>query len=125
MPEREALPIFKQLIAAMKELHENFILHRDIKPNNIFFKSGHLKLADFGFCKRLRGGDDFTQTPLGSPLYMAPEILNGGVYGSKADVWSCGIVLYEMLFGFCPYGHCNIAEMLDIYKSEKVAVPFP
>jgi serine/threonine-protein kinase ULK/ATG1 len=83
-------------------------LHRDIKPNNIFFKSGHLKLADFGFCKKLRSSDDFTHTSLGSPLYMAPEIMNGDVYGSKADVWSCGIVLFEMLFGYCPYGHCNI-----------------
>jgi serine/threonine-protein kinase ULK/ATG1 len=70
--EREALIIFKQLIFAEKALYENHILHRDIKPNNIFFKSGHLKLADFGFCKRLRGADDFTQTSLGSPLYMAP-----------------------------------------------------
>lgn len=93
----------------MRSLSEHFILHRDIKPNNIFFKSDHLKLADFGFCKRLRGGDDFTQTSLGSPLYMAPEVLNKEVYGSKADIWSCGIVLYEMLYGYCPYGHCNIA----------------
>jgi serine/threonine-protein kinase ULK/ATG1 len=47
-------------------------LHRDVKPNNIFFKSGHLKLADFGFCKKLRNFDDLSQTSLGSPLYMAP-----------------------------------------------------
>jgi serine/threonine-protein kinase ULK/ATG1 len=72
LPEKEALALFRQLITAMRSLHEHFILHRDIKPNNIFFKSNHLKLADFGFCKRLRGGDDFTQTSLGSPLYMAP-----------------------------------------------------
>jgi serine/threonine-protein kinase ULK/ATG1 len=72
LSEQEALKIFKQLINALKSLHENFILHRDIKPNNIFFKSSHLKLADFGFCKKLRSSDDFTQTSLGSPLYMAP-----------------------------------------------------
>lgn len=112
LPEKEALIIFRQLINAFKSLHDHHILHRDIKPNNIFFKSGHLKLADFGFCKKLRSSDDFTHTSLGSPLYMAPEILNGDVYGSKADVWSCGIVLFEMLFGYCPYGHCNIKEML-------------
>lgn len=115
--EKDALVLFRQLITAMKSLHEHFILHRDIKPNNIFFKSGHLKLADFGFCKRLKGADDFTQTSLGSPLYMAPEVLNHDVYGSKADVWSCGIVLYEMLFGYCPYGDCNIKDLLDIYGS--------
>lgn len=55
---------------------------------------------------------------------MAPEVLNHDVYGSKADVWSCGIVLYEMLFGYCPYGDCNIKDLLDIYGSEKT-VPFP
>jgi serine/threonine-protein kinase ULK/ATG1 len=53
-------------------LHQHCVLHRDVKPDNIFFKSGHLKLADFGFCKKLRSADDFTQTSLGSPLYMAP-----------------------------------------------------
>jgi serine/threonine-protein kinase ULK/ATG1 len=51
-------------------------------------------LADFGFCKKLKNFDDLTQTSLGSPLYMAPEVLNGDVYDSKADVWSVGIVLY-------------------------------
>ena len=70
--EKEALAIFRQLINAVKSLHHHHIVHRDIKPNNIFFKSEHLKLADFGFCKKLRGPDDFTQTSLGSPLYMAP-----------------------------------------------------
>ena len=72
LEEKEALSIFRQLINAFHSLHESHILHRDIKPNNIFFKSGHLKLADFGFCKKLRSSDDFTQTSLGSPLYMAP-----------------------------------------------------
>lgn len=77
LPEKEALLLFRQLTHAMKSLHEYHVLHRDVKPNNIFFKAGHLKLADFGFCKRLRSSDDFTQTSLESPLYMAPEILNG------------------------------------------------
>jgi Protein kinase domain len=123
--EKQALLVFWQLILALRSLHDNFILHRDIKPNNIFFKSHHLKLADFGFCKKLRSSDDFTQTSLGSPLYMAPEIMNGDVYGSKADVWSCGIVLFEMLFGYCPYGHCNIKEMLDIYNNDKNGIVIP
>ena len=56
---------------------------------------------------------------------MAPEILNGDVYGSKADVWSCGVVLFEMLFGYCPYGHCNIKELLEVYNSQRGGVPIP
>jgi len=83
-------------------------VHRDIKTDNIFFKTDKLKLADFGFCKKLKFTDDLTQTSLGSPLYMAPEVLNNDVYGSKADLWSCGIILYQMIFGVTPYGTCNI-----------------
>lgn len=62
-----------------------------------------MKLADFGFCKGLDHQNDMTATMLGSPIYMAPEVLKGETYTSKVDVWSLGAVLYEMLFGVCPY----------------------
>ena len=77
-----------------------------------------MKLADFGFCKKLKFNDDLTQTSLGSPLYMAPEVLNHDVYGTKADLWSCGIILYQMLFGRCPYGTCNMKELLTHYSNK-------
>lgn len=112
------MKIFGQLINAYKSLYENNIVHRDIKTDNIFFKDGKLKLADFGFSKRLKYQDDLMQTSLGSPLYMAPEVLNNDVYGSKADLWSCGIILYQMLFGTMPYTTCNIKQLINIY-SEK------
>lgn len=108
--------MFKQLINAYKSLHEHNIIHRDIKPDNILFKEGTLKLADFGFCKKLKFADDLTQTSLGSPLYMAPEVLNNDIYSSKADLWSCGVILYQLLFGKCPYGTCNIKELLTEYS---------
>lgn len=78
-------------------------MHRDIKPENIFFSNGKVKLGDFGFCKGLKPGENMTKTMLGSPIYMAPEVLRGENYSMKADIWSLGVVLYEMLFGVCPY----------------------
>ena len=53
-----------------------------------------IKLADFGFCKPLKDSKDLSQTMLGSPIYMAPEILKGEIYTMKADIWSLGVVLY-------------------------------
>jgi serine/threonine-protein kinase ULK/ATG1 len=57
---------------AFKSVMDNKIIHRDIKPDNILLKSGQLKLADFGFCKKMQSVEDLTQTILGSPVYMAP-----------------------------------------------------
>jgi serine/threonine protein kinase len=78
---------------------------------NILFHENVIKLADFGFCKALMNPTDLTQTMVvmhlihskGSPIYMAPEILKGCNYSLKADIWSMGVVLFEMLFGYCPY----------------------
>jgi serine/threonine-protein kinase ULK/ATG1 len=82
------------------------IVHRDIKPENIMFHEDQIKLADFGFAKIV---DDVTKdvkdgwTLLGSPAYMPPQILDNDDYNYKCDVWSTGIVLYEILFGQLPW----------------------
>lgn len=67
---------FTQLISAFSVLYENRIIHRDIKPTNILFHNGKLKLADFGFCKEIPL-NVMAKTIVGSPIYMAPEILKG------------------------------------------------
>lgn len=89
-------------------------MHRDLKPDNIFFHNGSLKLGDFGFCKTLGSANDMANTMLGSPIYMAPEVLKGESYTSKADIWSLGVVLYEMLFGFCPFQSNSIAKLITV-----------
>ena len=88
------MTFFTQLIHGFKELHKHQILHRDIKPENIFMHNGGIKLGDFGFCKSLKEGDLVTTTMIGSPIYMAPEVIKGQAYTSKADIWSLGVVLY-------------------------------
>lgn len=94
LEESKALKIFKQLLEAFKILNKYNIMHRDLKPDNIFFHNGNLKLGDFGFCKTLGRQDDMASTMLGSPIFMAPEVLRGEIYTSKADIWSLGVVLF-------------------------------
>jgi len=63
----------------------------------------------------LENSDEMAQTMLGSPLYMAPEILNGEKYTMKADVWALGVVLFRMLFGYCPFQSSNIAKLIKVF----------
>ena len=77
LQEKRALQIFGQLLEAFKILNKYNIMHRDLKPDNIFFHDGIIKLGDFGFCKNLDSADEMARTMLGSPIYMAPEVIKG------------------------------------------------
>ena len=94
-----------------------------MKPTNILFHEGVIKIADFGFCKELMRETDMTQTMVGSPIYMAPEVLKGQVYNCKADIWSMGVVLFEMLFGFCPFEESTIAKLVTLIDSSPLKMP--
>ncbi|EAR94331.2 Serine/Threonine kinase domain protein (macronuclear) [Tetrahymena thermophila SB210] len=121
--EKEALVIFQQILNAFKSLFKENILHRDLKPSNILLHDGIIKVADFGFCKTLLSPQDLTQTMVGSPIYMAPEILKGNNYNIKADIWSMGVVLFEMLFGFCPYEDKTIARLIGQIDTKLLQIP--
>jgi serine/threonine protein kinase len=99
------------------------ILHRDLKPANIFLHNGDVKLGDFGFCKSMEKPKDLTQTMVGSPIYMAPEVLFGKSYNNKADVWSLGCVLYEMLYGECPFEEKTMANLINSVEHNDVKFP--
>lgn len=123
MLESETWEIFYQLLNAFKTLHEENILHRDLKPSNILFHQGKLKVADFGFCKQLNSPFDMTLSMVGSPIYMAPEVLKGSPYNSKCDIWSLGVLIYETLFGICPYEDTNIPSLLNKIAFSPLQMP--
>lgn len=106
--------ILNQLKDALQYLISKNIIHRDLKPTNILLKrsdSGNkiVKLADFGLSRYFSneindtGYDDMVKTVCGSPIYMAPELLVDNKYNMKADLWSFGVIMYELLYGINPY----------------------
>ena len=92
---------YRQLISALQFMHERNICHRDLKLENLLVdQDGVLKVTDFGLSGLHTGGDEVFKTTLGSPNYVAPEVLNGKGYdGFKADIWSSGVILYVLLAG--------------------------
>ena len=80
-------------------------MHRDFKLENIFVHNGQPKIGDFGFAKRIKEHPDEVQkqTILGTPLTMAPEVFMKQPYNNQADIYSLGVVYYQMLFGVYPY----------------------
>ena len=102
LTEKESFNYFSQIINAIYFLHKNDLIHRDIKPENILiFDNNICKICDFGWCVKLDGKQ--RKTFCGTTEYMSPEIVNKIEYSKEIDIWSLGILLYEMIFGYSPF----------------------
>ena len=109
--EKKAFKYFIQILNAVYFLHKNNIIHRDIKPENILIdKNDNLKLCDFGWSKEINIGK--RSTFCGTVEYMAPEIIDNENYDFSVDIWSLGILLYEMLFGYSPFRGSSLKDIV-------------
>lgn len=119
--EQESVYFLMQIMNGFKELHKHKIMHRDFKLANIFLNDDKVIIGDFGFAK---SGSEMATTKLGSPITMAPELLNGGNhvrYTNKADLWSVGVCFYQMIFGQPPWNAMNIADLQNKVRTRSGA----
>jgi serine/threonine-protein kinase len=130
LSEREALEpdeargILREVAAALGYAHGKGVVHRDIKPANVLIdEGGHVVLVDFGIARKLEGEKRLTQTGMlmGTPQYMSPEQIEGHVVDGRADLYACGLLLFEMLSGRPPF---DAEKTFDILKAH-VEKPLP
>ena len=122
LSEKESVRIFRQIISGLAYCHRFHICHRDLKPENILLdRHRNIKIVDFGMAA-LQPADQMLYTSCGSPHYAPPEIaLDKPYMGDRADIWSCGVVLYVMLTGRLPFGNGDEEETVKDVLQEVVA----
>lgn len=124
LTEEQTKYYFQQIYDALKYLRNKNITHRDLKPENILIQNDKdgkniVKLADFGFAREL-ADQCLAETLCGSPLYMAPEILDKRGYTPKADLWSLGLILFECIYGIHPFSNIgDIISLIDTIRKMK------
>jgi len=124
LPEATVQKIAKQLVRALYYLHSNRIIHRDMKPQNVLIGSnGTLKLCDFGFARAMSSNTLVLTSIKGTPLYMSPELVKEQPYDATSDLWSLGVILYELYVGQPPFYTNSIYSLINHIVKDPVKYP--
>ena len=123
LPLEQAIAITEQTGAALDHAHQRGIIHRDIKPANIMVQRGQVKVTDFGVAKTGAAGLTSAGLVLGTPSYLAPEVVKGDAVSARSDLFSLGVVLYEMLTGVRPFAGDTLTTVIYRILSETPEPP--
>ena len=122
LAQERALEVMEQVASALAAAHEAGVIHRDIKPSNIMINSrGEVRITDFGLAKRLERDIDITEEgqTLGTPAYLAPEVVTGGKVDGCADLYSLGATFYHLLAGRPPFEGATFSEVVVKQVNER------
>eukprot|EP00941_MAST-03F_sp_MAST-3F-sp1_P003053 g3053.t1 len=124
LPEAVVQSVARQLVRSLHYLHSKRVTHRDMKPQNILIcADGRLKLCDFGFARVMSKQTIVLTSIKGTPLYMAPELVLEKPYDHTADLWSLGVILYELFVGEPPFYTNSIYKLINLIVKDPVKYP--
>lgn len=129
LPEKQVKRFMKQIANGLKPLNKLRIVHRDLKLSNFLLTDDTdyptIKICDFGLARQ-KGSKDTSlmfNTLCGTPMYMAPEVLNGEKYDERADLWSMGTIIYELLVGHPPFQGKSLPDLIDKIRQGRYIIP--